>query len=198
MKRLPTFMFLALVLIFSLQSWTKADDITDFEIEGMSIGDSALDFFSESEIKNHKQSSQYPNDKFIIRNFYLHKNFETYEMVTVNHKKNDKKYIIDAISAAIYYDELDECLKLKAEIQKEIESLFDANDKQETKFASKQDRSGKSMVYGVQYYTQPYPSSESVVVNCYHMAKDSNIKRALRVSVNTHEYASFIINELYD
>jgi len=30
------------------------------------------------------------------------------------------------------------------------------------------------------------------------MAKDSNIKRALRVSVNTHEYASFIINELYD
>ena len=33
-----------LVLIFSLQSWTKADDISDFEIEGMSIGDSLLDF----------------------------------------------------------------------------------------------------------------------------------------------------------
>ena len=27
------------------------DDIRDFEIEGMSIGDSALDFFSEEEIK---------------------------------------------------------------------------------------------------------------------------------------------------
>ena len=33
-----------LVLIFSLQSWTKADDIRDFEIEGMSIGDSLLDY----------------------------------------------------------------------------------------------------------------------------------------------------------
>ena len=41
-----------LVLIFSLQSWTKADDISDFEIEGMSIGDSALDFFTEEHIKS--------------------------------------------------------------------------------------------------------------------------------------------------
>ena len=42
----------ALVLIFSLQSWTKADDISDFEIEGMSIGDSLLKFYSETKIKN--------------------------------------------------------------------------------------------------------------------------------------------------
>ena len=34
-----------LVLIFSLQSLTKADDIRDFEIEGMSIGDSLLDYY---------------------------------------------------------------------------------------------------------------------------------------------------------
>ena len=33
-----------LILIFSFQSWTKADDIRDFEIEGMSLGDSALNF----------------------------------------------------------------------------------------------------------------------------------------------------------
>ena len=40
-----------LVLIFSFQSLTKADDIRDFEIEGMSIGDSLLDYFNESEMK---------------------------------------------------------------------------------------------------------------------------------------------------
>ena len=44
-----------LVLIFSLQSWTKADDIRDFQIEGMSIGDSALDYFSEEYIKKKKK-----------------------------------------------------------------------------------------------------------------------------------------------
>ena len=44
--------FLVLILIFGLQSWTKADDIRDFEIEGISIGDSLLDHFSESEVIN--------------------------------------------------------------------------------------------------------------------------------------------------
>ena len=41
-----------IILIFSFQSWTKADDISEFEIEGMSVGDSALDYFSKKEIKN--------------------------------------------------------------------------------------------------------------------------------------------------
>ena len=35
-----------LVLIFNLQSFAKADDISEFEIEGISIGDSALDHFN--------------------------------------------------------------------------------------------------------------------------------------------------------
>ena len=50
-----------LVLIFSFQSLTRADDIRDFEIEGISIGDSALDFFSEEKIKYN--SYDYYNDK---------------------------------------------------------------------------------------------------------------------------------------
>ena len=39
MKRL----LLILILTLSFQTLTKADDIRDFEIEGISIGDSALD-----------------------------------------------------------------------------------------------------------------------------------------------------------
>ena len=42
---------LILILTLCFQSFAKADDIRDFQIEGMSIGDSALDFFSKSEIK---------------------------------------------------------------------------------------------------------------------------------------------------
>ena len=54
-----------LVLIFSLQSWTKAEDIRDFQIEGMSIGDSALDFFTKYEIENALDTGGYKSDKFI-------------------------------------------------------------------------------------------------------------------------------------
>jgi len=45
MKRL----LLILILTFSFQTWTKADDIRDFQIEGMSVGDSLLDYFNEKE-----------------------------------------------------------------------------------------------------------------------------------------------------
>ena len=48
--KMRTFL-LVLILIFGLQSWTKADDIRDFQLEGMSIGDSLLDYFSKKEIE---------------------------------------------------------------------------------------------------------------------------------------------------
>ena len=46
MKRL----LLILILTFSFQSLTKADDIRDFEIEGMSVGDSLLDFLLKKKL----------------------------------------------------------------------------------------------------------------------------------------------------
>ena len=39
------------VLFFSFSVF--ADDISDFQIVGMSVGDSLLDYFSEEEIKNN-------------------------------------------------------------------------------------------------------------------------------------------------
>ena len=44
------FLITFLILIFNLQTWTNADDIKDFEIEGMSIGDSLLNYYSTNEI----------------------------------------------------------------------------------------------------------------------------------------------------
>ncbi len=49
MKRIKIKMrlFLSIIILFSFQSWTKANDVRDFQIEGMSIGDSALKYFSK-------------------------------------------------------------------------------------------------------------------------------------------------------
>ncbi len=52
-----------LILIFGLQSWTQADDIRDFEIEVISIGDSLLDFYSEKEIKQNIQVNYFSRIK---------------------------------------------------------------------------------------------------------------------------------------
>ena len=52
-----------LILMFSLQSWTKADDIRDFEMEGISIGDSLLDYLTKEEI-NNLHYRWYPKKKY--------------------------------------------------------------------------------------------------------------------------------------
>jgi hypothetical protein len=57
MKRL----LLILILTFSFQSLAKADDIKDFQIEGVSIGDSLLDHFSKDQIVNNNLKANYKN-----------------------------------------------------------------------------------------------------------------------------------------
>ena len=81
-----------LVLVFSLQSLTKADDIRDFEIEGMSIGDSLLDYMNKNEIQKEIESNRYMysylTDKF-GEVYLLNKKFENYEFVSVFVKSAD-------------------------------------------------------------------------------------------------------------
>ena len=43
--------FIIFILILSLQTLTKADDISNFEIDGISVGDSLLDYLSIKQIK---------------------------------------------------------------------------------------------------------------------------------------------------
>jgi len=181
-----------LVLIFSLQSWTKADDITDFEIEGMSIGDSALDFFSESEIKNHKQSSQYPNDKFIIRNFYLHKNFETYEMVTVNHKKNDKKYIIESLGASIFFDDIKECFTRKKDIISEFDQIFKNSDKESGQIKKSFDKTGNSLSDITEYYLSKGSLVQVTCDNWSEVLEQKGFKDSLNVNLQSKKFRNFL------
>ena len=186
-----------LTLIIGLQSWTKADDIRDFQIEGISIGDSLLNFASEKLIKKAKAKTQFVNDKYIIYRLDKLKNPEKYDWVSVTTKKNDENYIISNIAGAIDYEELDKCLLIKKEIEDLVESLFKSVQKQEDKYPSGQDKTGKSIIYGTQYYFKPYPSNEAISVNCYHMTNESNVRRSLKVAVNEEDYAYFLINEAY-
>tara|TARA_Y100000590_G_scaffold470279_1_gene663287 strand:+ start:736 stop:1323 length:588 start_codon:yes stop_codon:yes gene_type:complete len=110
-----------LILIFNFQSWIKADDIRDFEIEGMSIGDSLLNYMSVNEIK--KNTLKYFPDK---RKYYVvarTDNLNTYEQVEIYLKTDDKKYEIKTIGGFIF-SEGDECLAMRKEIDKEFKQLF--------------------------------------------------------------------------
>ena len=125
MKRL----LLILILTISFQSLTKADDIRDFQIEGMSIGDSLLDFFSKNQIEN-KGVYLYPNKEMKAGSFKSTK-FKKFDKIQFHWLSKDKKYIIQSISADIFYaNDIKNCLKQRKKINKEIKNLFD-NSKEE-------------------------------------------------------------------
>ena len=171
---------------------TKADDIRDFEIEGMSIGDSALDFFSESELKNNKQADQYPNDKFIIRNFYLHSSFKKYEMVTINHLKNDNKFIIESLGASIFYKDIKECYNMKKEIITEFNLVFINSKKNSGKIKKSFDKTGNSLTDITEYYL----SNGSVVqVTCddwSEVFEKKGFGDSLNINLQSKKFSEFL------
>ena len=52
-----------LILIYNFQLLAKADDINDFQLEGMSVGDSLLNFMSISEINSNTFENYFKNGK---------------------------------------------------------------------------------------------------------------------------------------
>jgi len=76
MKKLSTYLFLVL---FSFSTPSFGDDISKFQIEGMSIGDSLLDYFTEEAIKKNtsKEVSEARTKKFYDVNLFELSDFET-------------------------------------------------------------------------------------------------------------------------
>ena len=97
MKKLSTYLFL---LLFSFQVPSWADDISDFEIEGMSIGDSLLDYYSEEKIENEFEINIYkkPEKNKYARIYIENATFENFEYISIDVKYNDSKYIIHGVT----------------------------------------------------------------------------------------------------
>ena len=59
-----------LILILSFQSLSRADDIKDFQIEGITIKDSLLNYFSIKEINNSEIQMYRIPEKFKYERSY--------------------------------------------------------------------------------------------------------------------------------
>ena len=115
-------LLLILILSLSLQSSIAADDISNFEIEGISVGDSLLKYYNLNQINNFIRNN-YNNEKFykleIVDQSLLNK-LEKYDSISFHFKKNDNKYIVQNIGGIIFYNEIDDCLSEKKIITKQI------------------------------------------------------------------------------
>ena len=188
---------LILVLIFNLQSWTKADDISDFEIEGMSIGDSLLDYYSEEEIKikkNDRDTFYYKDNKFVDIFFQL--NNKTYEWLQISIKPNDKKYLIHAVSGQIdYIGNIDKCYKDMDNIFLNIKKNFNPKKFiQNQKVKHDYDKSGNSLAT----YSKMKFDNGVINIECYDWSDQLPFTDKLMVSVMSTELRNFIDNEAYN
>ena len=97
------FLIYPILILLNFSISVYADDVRDFEIEGMTIGDSLLDHFSENEIKNFTITTYQNNtDEYIMLTGAEDKSQE-YDNLSFHVKKNDNQYIVHSISGSLYY-----------------------------------------------------------------------------------------------
>jgi hypothetical protein len=177
MKKILGIVFLGLLLSTSAHS----DNIKDFKIENISIGDSALDYFNESQIENSE----------LDWHNYSYKEYSTsllsgkgiYDWFKISYKSDDDNFIIEGIVGIVVkkkYDD-DKCNKeLDAEAL-DLSKLFkNTNQKKKKLFRvdynprtifQEPSQSGKSIVTNISF---DFKDGGKIILSCYDMDKATN------------------------
>ena len=170
-----------------LSTPSRADDIRDFQIEGMSVGDSLLDYFSLNEI-NKNTNNEFKMKSAIAVNFSKLPSFKTYDDVLFYLIKNDKQYRIYGISGRIFYDDnIDACYKTQNEIDKELAKFFKNAERVEKPEIKGYRDDADGVIKQIAYY---FKSRDYAVINCVNYKKWSD---TLEMSLITKELHDRII-----
>ena len=198
-----------LVLLFSLfilsSTSVFAEDISDFEIEGISIGDSLLDYMTEDEILKEIEINKNINNNGHLKEpnkyseAYLFNYSSTYEAGLSFYVKNnsqnqyvsnkDEKYTILFIRGRIdYIEDFDSCITKRDEIVEILSGLFPNVQKIEKNWTYELDPSGNSIMDDVVF---AFDSKDKVKLRCSNWDENYRIKRnwseGLNVVMQTKE-----------
>ena len=155
----------AIILIFSFQSWGKADDIRDFQIEGMSIGDSLLDYMSEEEIKEIQKKPANKKIKYWRINYK--KNLKTYDAVQIWWDGKDKNYEIASLGGVIKFDnDMNNCKKKQNEIMINIQNSIKNLRLNKQTGQLDQDKDGK-----IHQSALVFENGNLINIQCYEFSK---------------------------
>ena len=183
--------------MFSLQSSSFANDITEFEIEGISVGDSALDHFNINDLINNK-TYYYKNEKYAGMIFF--DNLEIYDDLQITFDPNDKDLKIVSVEGALVYREsIDECYAKQKEIVKDFEKVFPDLEKISYEQPHALDKSNDSIGRAVDF---EFKNRDSIRVICMDWSEELTEKNNwydnLAVTVITDEFLDWVTNEAYN
>ena len=191
--------FLAvLAFIFSLQFSIKADNIEDFQIMEMSIGDSLLSYYKEDEILN-TNIMYYPNSKKFYQIAFLVEG-NLYDALNINLKKDDKKYNIYAIKGVKDYDnKLAKCIKHKTNVIKDVMNIL-KNTKENKGETDWDGYYGQSISYQSGFEI----NNGSIFINCIKWDKNNETVKSsqwvdtFNVEVSSNEWRNWLNLEAYN
>jgi hypothetical protein len=200
-----------LILLFSLLFLSStsvfADDISDFSIEGISIGDSLLDYMTEGEIlekiERTKDWYSYLNEPSKYSHIDLYKDFLTYDSITFMIQNNaTNKYVTDKKEKykilsirgyKVYSNDFIICKQERNEIVEVLSRMFPDAQKKEQINNFRSDPSGKSIQDLVFFKLD---SGAQIDVYCSNFDENFRIKKkwsdGLSVSILSAEIHSWL------
>lgn len=116
------------IFFFSLLPLSFADDISEYQIEGISIGDSLLKYMSREEIRENL-SYVYENlDKNIgkdVAQISYNKNLKIYDEIHLDFKTTDNIFEIIALNGILFYKHnVSECYQKQLQLVEELKLVF--------------------------------------------------------------------------
>ena len=179
--------FFLIILVLSFQTLSLADNIRYFPIEGMKIGDSALDYFSETQLEDNEQGWHNYSYKEYSTSFMPGKG--TYNWFLVSYKNDDNNFTIEALAAGLeksnYNDK--ECNNKIDDVSLNISKLFKNTVKEEKKSykltadaARTYPFTGKSTVTSLSFN---FLDGAKIILACYKMDKESKENKSFLKSI---------------
>ena len=200
MKKFLTILFLSLLLTNPL----TADDITDFQIEGISVGDSLLDYMSVDQIKKKLRSTttfhyqkEYRNKKFSSigvkpRDLKIPKKFEVYDSIGVIIDTNSTNYEIYALEGTLIWQngDIKDCYKKQTDVANYIQETIDGKLRRDVWFLEKERL--KKHQLSVKYIDLLAGNRRPFQLVCYDINRNGNKYNSLYVAVDSEVFVKFL------
>ena len=179
MNKLLSIVVLGLFLGFKVY----ADNISDFQVKGMSLGDSALNHYSKASIDSN------------TTNWYKGKKYKTSAIgkIQISYKSKDEKYTIEGIDLIETMD-ISKCSnQIDSEVQA-IKELFSNNVKLKgpTRVKHWADKTKKSWF---DQYEFKFPTKDFIFVECYNWSENVSWKDHMRFRITSKGFIRFLNNQ---
>ena len=179
--------FFLIIWVLSFQTLSLADNIRYFQIEGMKIGDSALDYFNESQLEDNEQGWHNYSYKEYSTSFLPGKGI--YNWFLVSYKNDDNNFIIEALAGGLEKKNYNnkECNKKLDIVALNISESFKNTAQEEKKFykltaeeARTYPFTGKSVVTSLSFN---FLDGAKIILACYNMDKEAKENESFLTSI---------------